>query len=523
MSGGEDASARADAPPITEFIAHLRAERRGAAIRLAAAIATGLVVAALVPPRFRATATLAVLPAPEFTVREEAGSRTFNSSALALDQIMKAETEILESDDLHADTLADIGVGSVYPSLDPAVPASLLARVLATTENVLLSPWRVPPANALAALQDRAISRFADDLLVLPAKESDIITVSFGNRNGTVAAQVINDMLARYAQRRGHLYDDPQMMVVRRETEGLAAAVHGADAVLADYKRAHAISDIDAERGLLLHRQSDTAQALADSQAAAAEQHARLVGLDREIHIVPASVPLYQEQDTDTRLTAIDASLVDLRGTLSVAREHYRDGSRKVTDLLTQLQAREAERAQMAGQTNPSIVRGGRSLAVDPLLVDRAHADAETDAAMARAGVLRMELSDIADSLVRLDATETSLAELVRRKNVADTNFAAASRVLAEQRLTEAEDALRMANVRVIQPARPPQRQTPMRLLIVLAGVLLGGFATVVRFLLGYAMQPTFLTGEGLAYATGLPVLGVFSAGSERSVFTPGD
>jgi uncharacterized protein involved in exopolysaccharide biosynthesis len=291
---------------------------------------------------------------------------------------------------------------------------------------------------------------------------------------------------------------------------------------LADYKRAHAISDIEAERALLLHRQSDTAQALADSQAAAAEQHARLVGLDREIHNVSASVPLYQEQDTDTRLTAINASLVDLRGTLSVAREHYLDGSRKVTDLLAQLQMREAERAQMAGQTNPSIVRGGRSLAVDPLLVDRAHADAETGAAMARAGVLRMELSDIADSLARLDATQTSLAELVRRKNMADTNFAAASRVLAEQRLTEAEDALRMANVRVIQPARPPQRQTAMRLLIVLAGVLLGGLAVTVRFLKDYAMQPTFLTGEGLAYATGLPVLGVFSASSEWSVFTSG-
>jgi len=520
MSGGDDACARADAPPIAEFIAHLRARRRGAATWLTVAISTGLAVAALVPPRFRATATLAVLPAPEFTVREEAGSRTFNSSALPLDQIMKAETEILESDDLHADALADVGIGSVYPSLDPAVRPSLPARLAIEAADLLLSPWRVPPANPLAALQDRAISRFADDLLVLPAKESDIISVSFGNRSGTIAAQVINDMLARYAQRRGRLYDDPQVAVVRRETEGLAAAVRNADAALAGYKRAHTISDIATERALLLHRQSDAAQALADAQAAAAEQHARLVVLDQEIRNVPASVPLYHEQDADIRLTAIDASLVDLRGMLGVARSHYRDDSRKVTDLMAQLQARVAERAQMASQTSPSIVRGGRSLAIDPLLVDRAHANAETGAATARAASLATELFDIADSLARLDATETSLAELMRRKNVADTNFAAASRVLAEQRLTEAEDALRMANVRVIQPARPPQHQTAMRLLIVLASFLLGGLATSVRFLLAYSMQPTFLTGEGLAHATGLPVLGVFSADPARNAVT---
>jgi len=71
----------------------------------------------------------------------------------------------------------------------------------------------------------------------------------------------------------------------------------------------------------------------------------------------------------------------------------------------------------------------------------------------------------------------------------------------------------------VIQPARPPQRQTLTRMLICLASVLLGAIGAVLWFLVGYAVQPTFLTGEGLAYATGLPVLGVFSGGSARNVF----
>ena len=76
-----------------------------------------------------------------------------------------------------------------------------------------------------------------------------------------------------------------------------------------------------------------------------------------------------------------------------------------------------------------------------------------------------------------------------------------------------------MANVRVIQPARPPQRQTLTRLLICLASILLGAVGILLWFLVGYAVQPTFLTGEGLAHATGLPVLGVFSRASVRNVF----
>ncbi|MEJ0047286.1 MAG: hypothetical protein WDN04_15100 [Rhodospirillales bacterium] len=517
MSGSEARGQREEGPPIGEFLAHLRARRRGALGIFAATVATGLVIAALLPPRFRATATLAVLPAPEFTVRQEAGSRAFNSSALALDQIMKAETVILESDELHAGTMGALGVASIYPSLDPesAQPAPL--RLLADAAHFLLAPWRVTPLDPQAALQDRALDWFADDLTVLPAKESNIITVTFGHRSGAVAAQVLNTMMARYAQRRGHVYDDPQLTAVRGETDALGVAVREADAELAGYKKAHAISDSAAERALLLQRQSDAAQSLADALAASAEQHARLATLEQQIRGIPPSVPLYREQDHDTRLAAIDASLLALHENIGIARTNYRDTSRKVTDLVTQLEVREAERASVATPKNPSVVRDGRSLAIDPLLVDRAHAATEEAAAVARVRALHTELSDIAASLGRLEATETSLTNLMRRKNVADANFAAASRVLAEQRLTEAEDALRMANVRVIQPARAPQRPTATRKLICLASVLLGGLVAGIWFLLGYVVRPTFLTADGLAYATGMPVLGMFSSSARRT------
>ena len=100
--------------------------------------------------------------------------------------------------------------------------------------------------------------------------------------------------------------------------------------------------------------------------------------------------------------------------------------------------------------------------------------------------------------------------------------FANASRVLAEQHMTEAEDALRLANVRVIQSARVPQRPNKTGMLIVIAGVLLGIVSASLWAVRDLAIHPTLLTPEGLAHATGLPVLGVFARSATRHQIIPG-
>jgi uncharacterized protein involved in exopolysaccharide biosynthesis len=79
--------------------------------------------------------------------------------------------------------------------------------------------------------------------------------------------------------------------------------------------------------------------------------------------------------------------------------------------------------------------------------------------------------------LARLAADEPKLAELTRRRAAAADSFANASRIQDEQRMTEAEDALRLANVRVIQPALVPQRPAPIPLLVIIAGTLLGALS----------------------------------------------
>ena len=90
----DDETLRDDAPTSREFLLQAWRNRRVATWIFGAILSLSLVLAALMPARYRASATLAVLPAPEFTVRPDAGSREQAANPLAMDQIMKAETEI---------------------------------------------------------------------------------------------------------------------------------------------------------------------------------------------------------------------------------------------------------------------------------------------------------------------------------------------------------------------------------------------------------------------------------------------
>jgi uncharacterized protein involved in exopolysaccharide biosynthesis len=507
------ASEQNEPPPLSEVMAHIRARSRQGAAIFATFLGVSLLCAALLTPKFTATAVLAVLPAPEFTVRQSAGSHAFSTSALALDQIMKAETEILESAELHSVTVQAITLARLYPDLESSRSGGV-ARALSACIDVLLSPWRVRPTDPAAARLELGLARFDNHLRVLPAKDANIITVTFVHPDRFMAAHIVNSLLARYAERRRQLYDDPQLAAVRHETESLGHAVGNAESNIAMFKAKNQLTDEAVERDLLVRRQSAEAQALADAQSQVMENRVRALALDHQIAMTTSVVALYQERDPDTRLQAIDASLVSLRAQLASSRLHYQESSRHVRDLVGQLNVRLLDRHHVELDPSASAVRQGRNSSYDALLLARAVAATDQAAAQSRVTALQDELNRIAGRLAAMPQLEARLAELVRRRAVADAAFANASRVLAEQHMTEAEDALRLANVRVIEAARVPQRPNETGTLVMIAGILFGIVSASSWMIVGPAIRQTLLTPEGLAHATGLPVLGVFTRGA---------
>jgi uncharacterized protein involved in exopolysaccharide biosynthesis len=345
---------------------------------------------------------------------------------------------------------------------------------------------------------------------VLPAKDSNVITLTFDSTDAPLAAAALNTLLRLYAARRSTLYDDPQMEVARRQAESASLTVDEADRRLAAFKRGLGISDLVEQRGLLLRWRSQTEQAVAEATVASAENRARLETLTRQIAAEPATVGLFNEQDNDTRLQAVNAGLQDLRARQAAEGLKYRDDSRMMTMLRAQIASHEAEATRLRHDPAVSVLRQGRNPSLDPLRLDRARAVVDWAAAQARLAAERSEAHDIAQALSELDADESSLAELQRQKSSAEENFRTASRILAERSLSEAEEARRLANIRVIQPALVPQIPRPWPALLIAGGLLFGALGALARITGRFVLREVFLTGEGLQAATELPVLAVF-------------
>ncbi len=505
-----DPSAWDDGPALMEFLLCLHEWRRTALTTFAAVVSLAMLIAALVPPSYEATASITILPAPEYTVRPNAGSSEVNNTTLAMDQIMQAESEILDSDELHLAALHLVGPGKVYPELDPSFEPGLIHRVFHPVVHAILSAWRPDPPDPSAALIESGLKRFRHHLRILPSKDGNVIAINFTNRDPGVAACVVTALIEAYAKRRVGVYDDPQLDAVRAQAEAGSRAVAAAEQALADFKQSHDISDAAAQRGLMLRRRSDAEQAAADAWSAVREQQARLSTLSAQLKTEPENVGLYQEHDPDTRVQTLLASLQDLHARRAAARGRYLDSSKTVRDLEGQIASREAELARLAKDPTASVVRIGRNPAIDQLRLDRDHAAAEFAAATARRDAAAAEVQHIGAALTALDVNETKLEILQRHVALETDALATQSHILAARRLIEAEDALRFAKVRVIQPARMPQTPRPLPLLIIAAGVLMGLVASAARMTARFMFSHTVLTAEGLAAASGLDVLAVF-------------
>jgi uncharacterized protein involved in exopolysaccharide biosynthesis len=207
-------------------------------------------------PKYKAYGVLTVRLGSEFVYQPETSSSPNNqapSIPFEQDQIFKAEVAILNSDDLHAQVIRDIGANVLYPGV-PAETASDFARVV-----------------------QRFNSRFGVDL----EKESSVITVSFEHKDGALAVKVLDTLLRLYMEKRKSLYLEPRVELAKTHAADAHERAIAAGKALEDYKVQHGIHALDLERSVLLQQQSDTQRELMSIKSPAL--NSRLASINKRL------------------------------------------------------------------------------------------------------------------------------------------------------------------------------------------------------------------------------------------------
>ena len=162
--------------------------------------AASAAIAFSIQPDYKARSSLLVLLGTEHTFRPAAGQQFMNTGGVDAEQVLRTESSILGSDDLHRTVIRDIGIEKMYPKLlEKAGPIEkwmeetrrFATDTLGLTEKLAATAVPVDPMT-------RAIEAFASNLTITLDKKSSVIGVDFTNPDKNVAADVLRILESQY-------------------------------------------------------------------------------------------------------------------------------------------------------------------------------------------------------------------------------------------------------------------------------------------------------------------------------------
>lgn len=453
-------------------------------------MALSVVIAVQIKPDYKAKSSLLVLLGTEHTFRPAAGQQFMNSGGVDAEQVLRTESSILGSDDLHRTVIREIGIAKIYPKLLQK-PGPIQKWITDTRRFVTdsLGMTETTAGTGSADPMSRAIDAFARNLTITVDKKSSVIGLDFTNPDKNVAADALRILESQYLVLRAKLYGDVQAPIVQVQQDAVGKQVADADAVLQRFKQQHDISNFAERRAILLRQQGDQEMALTKSEATIAEQTARLTQLNQQLGAAVGS-----KKANANAASALQGMVQAYHQREEDAQTRYR-GSPAVD---------EARRQMLERQTDIARMQATQAYGVQ---TDRNKTEADLRSSLAGHDAIAAQLTALNKQVDALDSEELQLHQLERNRAILEDNYKAVSKILDERQTVESVEAHRESSVRIIQPPRVPALPQPTRQLILLAGIIVSLLLATGSILMSHFFRAIYLRPEALEMDTGLTVL----------------
>jgi len=325
---------------------------------------------------------------------------------------------------------------------------------------------------------DKAVLRFKKALKVEGVKKSDVIDVSFKHKDPHIAATVVNTLVNFYLDHHVNVHKSPQSYeFFQEQARVLKTQLNQAEETLKAFKKEHDITSLDEEKTLQLSHEASLRAALNETLSQNAETENRARQLRNQLAATPKTIPHGEEIDHNPYLiNTLQARLVELELKEKDLLTKYTEQSRLVQNVRDEVRmVRERLTVQEAKRYGKS--RSGLNVTYQRLQEDLFRNEAELKALKAKEETQKAQLADYKEKLAKLNRIEVELKHLQHQVDVDRQNYRLYLTKFEESRISNAMDTERMANVSLIEPARPPLKSvSPKVLLNMVLGVFLGGF-----------------------------------------------
>ena len=413
-----------------------------------------------------------------------------NTGGVDAEQVLRTESSILGSEDLHRTVIRDIGIEKMYPKLleKPGPVAKWFEdtrRFVDDTLGMSETSATPVPADPMA----RAIEAFASNLTVTLDKKSSVIGVDFTNPDKNVAVDALRILESQYLVLRQKLYGDVQAPLVQMQQDGVAKHLAAADAALQTFKKQNDISNFGERRAILLKQQGDLEAVLTKSESTIAEHTARLTQLNQQLGTVAGN-----KKGAPNAAAALQGMVQAYQKREEDAQTRYR-GSPALDEARRQLLERQTDIARMQATQAYGVQ------------TDRNKTEADLRSSLAGHDIVATQLTALKKQIDALNAEDAHLHGLERNRAILEDNYKAVSKILDERQTVEAVEAHRESSVRVVQPPRVPALPEPTRRLILIAGFVVSILSSIGTILMSNFFRTIYLRPEALEMDTGLIVL----------------
>ena len=381
------------------------------------------VVYKMMPKKYRAVSTLMITQGREYSrpnlSAEQAPVR------LNLDQILGTETAIIKSNEVMDLVIKRIGIETIYPDMAQNLPEGV-------------------------SLLEVARIRLEADLGIQTGRSSNIMQVSFVNRDPELAALLVNQIVEVYMEKRLQVLnsDKPRMFLEKKVSE-YQRRLQEIEDKLEAFRQKHQVFAMSEQKTQLIQQRSALDNAVKASQTQSKELQQKLLSLEAQTRQIPQTLPaesgVKTQNDAETQLLTLQRKEQDL---LTKYREDtpFIQGVRNEIRLVQEFLARQQKDT---GGRMVSDLHQGLQKDIITIKADLSSIDVKITEQ-------KRQLMEVDKDTQSIDLLEKSFRELRRDLEANEKSYQTYVQKLEETRISEDLDDQVRGSISIIDKAEMP-------------------------------------------------------------------
>jgi len=449
-----------------------------------AACLVGAAYLLLATPLYLSAASL-VVRFDQNTVPDIDRSRAANVTLGANErrEILYSDADILKSPDLLKRTIAEVGLSRLYPTIASS-------------------------GHSESRQQEDALKAFNSDLLVDVGLQSDVINISFLNRDAKVAHGTVQALLDQFYALEANVYANPQLQFAEEEAKRAQQKLAAAQSALTQFKAGHQIADLSGQVGQLLQQRTDVESRLQQAQGRVLEAEQREVALKALLSAVPQTLTTSAAGETYRGVDDVGTQIAALRAKRNQMAASYAPDSAVFRQLDASIASLEgsarASRGEARSASQPNMV-------YENIKTDLLRATAEAASAREPQQVLSKQLDQINQRLADLESVRSQNDDLQRTVRIQDDAYRTMAIRYEEARVEANRNAQKISAAAVIAaPSLPEEPARPRRKLVALGTLLAALILAAGGVLAVEAFDDRLRSPQEVAQILRLPVLATF-------------